>query len=44
MLVSFGAVFRYSGVQVFRSGKVKGRPVLVEPEHPNTRTPEYLNT
>jgi len=27
--------FRYSGVQVFRTGEVKGRPVFVGPEHLN---------
>jgi hypothetical protein len=31
-----------SGIQVFGTGKVNGRPVFVDPEHLNTRTPEYL--
>ena len=29
-------VFRCSGVQVFRTGNVKGKPALVDPEHLNT--------
>jgi hypothetical protein len=29
-------VFGYSGVQVFRTGEVKGKPVFVDPEHLNT--------
>jgi len=32
-------VFRCSGVRVFRTGKVKDKPVFVGP-----RTPEHLNT
>jgi len=32
------------GVQAFGPGKVKGRPAFVDPEHPNARTPERLNT
>jgi len=29
-------VFRYSGIQVFRSGEVKGGPGLFTPEYRNT--------
>jgi nucleotidyltransferase/DNA polymerase involved in DNA repair len=44
-----GLLRHESGVQVFRcsgvqAGKVKDTPVFVDPEHLNTRTPEYLNT
>jgi hypothetical protein len=37
-------VFRSSGLHVFRTGKVKGGPAAVDPEHLNTRTPERLTS
>jgi len=34
--------FRCSGVQAFGTGKVEGKPVFVDPERLNARTPERL--
>ena len=39
-----GQAFRCSGVQVFRADKDRPDLDLAGPEHPNTRTPEHLNT